>query len=176
MPKVFRLSVFTLGVDISYKHDSVPFPNPRRRKMKKTFSLRVVLSVVTGRLLTEPKGPRDNGIGDLYEILNHMTEDNLFTHQLPRANKECKPWLLRWFPELANANTHLPRLDRALEVLSDNPIQAIDNWLYLCKADWGMKSEYEIDHIPRDDHDVIDPIDELTQMRGTDEGTFIVEL
>ena len=39
----------------------------------KTFSLRTILTVTTGRLLTKGKTERDNGIGDLYEILGWMS-------------------------------------------------------------------------------------------------------
>lgn len=70
----------------------------------KTFPLRVVLTVTTGRLLTEGKGPRDNGIGDLYEILNWITGDSLYTHQLPRAGKACRPWLLKCFPRVGRGD------------------------------------------------------------------------
>ena len=51
-------------------------------KMTKTFDLGTVLTVTTGRLLTD--------IGNLYEILNFMTGDDLMTHQLPRATEACK--------------------------------------------------------------------------------------
>ena len=37
----------------------------------------------------------------LYDILNWMTGDNLFTHQLPRACRECAPRLLEQHPGLA---------------------------------------------------------------------------
>lgn len=70
----------------------------------KKFPLRDVLTVTTGRLLTKGKGKDDNGIGDLYKILGHMTgDDGVMTHQLGRFSEECKPWLLKWFPELAEA-------------------------------------------------------------------------
>ena len=29
----------------------------------------------------------------IYDILNFLTGDNLYTHQLPRAMRECEPWL-----------------------------------------------------------------------------------
>lgn len=138
----------------------------------KRFPLRVVLSASTGRLLTEPKGPHDNGIGDLYEILNWMTNDNLMTHQLPRAAGECQPWLLRWFPELRGANECLGDLGKMLE--QGDPRIAIEMWLETM-AIGGMKREYEVPQIPRDDHDVIDPYDELVQMRGSDEGIILVK-
>lgn len=58
------------------------------------FNLGTVLTVTTGRLFCP--------IGDLYEILNHMTGDNLFTHQLPRASEAAKPVLLAAYPRLAS--------------------------------------------------------------------------
>lgn len=69
----------------------------------KAFSVRTILSVTTGRLLTESAGPDDNGLGDMYRLLEWMTGESPFTHQLPRFGKECEPWLLGWFPELAAA-------------------------------------------------------------------------
>ena len=39
------------------------------------FPLRVVLTVTTGRLLTERRDAKDNGISDVYEILGHMTQE-----------------------------------------------------------------------------------------------------
>lgn len=75
----------------------------------KTFPLGVVLTVTTGRLLTKSKSQNDNGIGDLYDILGHMTGDSPFTHQLGRFAAECKPWLYRWFPEIEHqSNLVLP--------------------------------------------------------------------
>ncbi len=57
----------------------------------KQFSTAQVLTVITGSLLCE--------VGDLYEILNHMTGENLFTHQLPRAADLCAPELLKQLPQ-----------------------------------------------------------------------------
>lgn len=47
----------------------------------KRFHLGDVLSITTGHLLS----PRH--MEGVYEILNHMTGDQLFTHQLPRASR-----------------------------------------------------------------------------------------
>lgn len=58
------------------------------------FPLGDVLSIVTGRLLSE------RHMGGVYEILNHMTGEDLYTHQLVRAAEVCKPALLKQFPEL----------------------------------------------------------------------------
>ena len=129
----------------------------------KQFPLRVVLTVTTGRLLTERKGERDNGIGDLYELLNWMTNDDLFTHQLPRASRECKPWLLRWFPELERfgSDESLSVLDAAIK--EHGPDIGCGAWL----LSLGQTSSYDVPRIPRDDHEYIDPIQEAAEMAGT---------
>lgn len=134
------------------------------------FPLRVVLTVATGRLLTKSSKQNDNGIGDLYEILNWMTSDNLFTHQLPRAGVECKPWLLRWFPELQRAIDELPLLDRLLE--KETPSNACEAWLLEMKRH--MREVYDVPKITADDHDVKDPLTELVDMRGGTDGIIPV--
>lgn len=58
-----------------------------------TFKTEVVISAFTGRMLT-------NDIGNIYEILNFLCNDNLFTHQLPRAGRFVKPFILQQHPEL----------------------------------------------------------------------------
>jgi len=149
----------------------------------KRFPLRVLLTVTTGRLLTKSKGPRDNGIGDLYEILGWMTNYQPFTHQLPRFGEECKPWLLRWFPELKAFDTQLEEkygagsLDymlRCVEAAGHPADSAIESWLARWQVDFGAQDAYDVPRIPRDDHGVKNPFDELVEMRGTDEGIVIV--
>lgn len=75
--------------------------------MKKTFSTLAVLTVMTGWMLVRPKKQGDNGIGQVYELQNWLVSGNLMTHQLTRVQKECEPWLRRWFPELANLNDEI---------------------------------------------------------------------
>ena len=67
--------------------------------MSKDFHLGDILTVTTGRLVSPTH------MDGIYGILNYMTQDNLYTHQLPRASDQCKPWLLRWHPELAEVDT-----------------------------------------------------------------------
>lgn len=64
----------------------------------KDFHLGDILSITHDRLVSP------NGIGGVYDILNFMTGDNLFTHQLPRAGKAAKPVLLEQHPQLAEIN------------------------------------------------------------------------
>ena len=61
---------------------------------KRNFHLGDVLSITTGKLLS----PRL--IEGVYDILNYMTGENLFTHQLPRARDVCNPYILKQHPQL----------------------------------------------------------------------------
>jgi len=65
----------------------------------KNFHIGDVLSITTG-LLVSPR--RMDGI---YDILNWMTGESLFTHQLPRVMKEAQPVLLKFHPQLADVVT-----------------------------------------------------------------------
>jgi len=75
-------------------------------KTTKSFTIGAVLSVTTGRLVCD--------IGDVYDILNHITGDNLFTHVLPRACRFAEPLILEAFPELklCGLESSLASLDR----------------------------------------------------------------
>lgn len=140
----------------------------------KTFALGDVLSITTGRLVSE------SHIGGVYQILNWMTRDNLFTHQLSRVRKECAPWLLRWFPELKNARVWL--LDQMIKEGDDNTVvhdliagdvkaermTACAEWVKIEIGAFELLREYEVPRIPIDDHERKHPYDELVVMRGTD--------
>ena len=114
--------------------------------MKKTFGLGAILSITTGKLLCD--------IGGVYQILNYMTQDKLYTHQLPRATKECAPWLLRQHPQLANLDAS--GVDRDSWV----------GWLSGQTAKFG--ESLSVEPIPKDDHDEIEPLQELIDMVGPD--------
>lgn len=130
----------------------------------KPFPLRDVLTVTTGRLLTVRKGERDNGIGDLYELLNWMTGDSLYTHQLGRASDVCRPYLLSLYPELANANDALSLLDSALA--TRDPYDAIERWLAQLKMIAPeIKDFYDVPPVP-EGWTTIDPLIELESMVG----------
>lgn len=66
--------------------------------MIREFYLGDILSITTDRLVSPRK------MDGVYEILNYMTGDDLFTHQLPRAADECAPELLRQHPQLADVD------------------------------------------------------------------------
>ena len=114
--------------------------------MSKKFSLGAVLSVGGDRLMCD--------IGDVYKILNYMTDDNLYTHQLPRAAKECRPYILKEHPFL------LEYIDMQDEINSENYLIKLAEF----EMNWG--SEIEVEPIPKDDHSRKDALKELEEMVG----------
>lgn len=129
------------------------------------FSLRTVLTITTGKLLTESSDPKDNGIGDVYKILSHMVGYSVFTHQLPRIGKQVEPILLKKFPELGNVD--LVALDAALKPVEGDRArveEVIAAWA-AAEIARGLAPDYEIEPLtnpepPRD------PLGELIEMVG----------
>lgn len=62
------------------------------------FHLGDILSITTGKLVSP------DHMDGVYRILNHLTGDDLFTHQLPAAAKTMTPVLLAQFPQLATVD------------------------------------------------------------------------
>lgn len=121
------------------------------RKSRK-FHLGTILTIVVGKLLS----PRL--MDGVYDILNYMTSDNLYTHQLPRAADECKYYLLLEMPWLNEIDDS--------SVNGEN----YETWLNDQVKKYG---EYHtIYPIHSEDHKRIDPIEELKQM-GVDEDKII---
>ena len=116
----------------------------------KTFKLEEVLSAVSGVLLCK--------IDKVYEVLNHLTGDSLFTHQLPRAGRVCRIPVFKQHPFLKEIDT------------SDiNP----ENWqekLAVIKA----KYPNEVELYPIQNWTHIDPIDEAFDMMNGDDSKIIV--
>lgn len=109
----------------------------------KSFPLGTVLSITTGYMLAP------NGISGVYEILNHMTGDSIYTHQIPRVCKECGPVLLRRFPQLAeiDASTVTP-----------------ETWpAFMNDLSQRYPAELEIEPLAPGEHYQIDPISELAE-------------
>ena len=137
----------------------------------KEFHLGDILSITTERLVA----PR--GMDAVYDILNYMTGDNLFTHQLPRAYDECRPWLIRqhaWLDDPAIAVIAEGELSLMLEKVADGDRKSlVVGWLSKLTAKYGEM--HMVETIPADDHEKIHPYDELVIMRGTDEGIVVVD-
>lgn len=81
----------------------------------KEFATVDVLSTVTGVLIGKIDG--------VYEVLNWMTGESVFTHQLPRISREAQPVVLAMHPALQQA------VDEAERVSTENWEAWRDTWL-----------------------------------------------
>jgi hypothetical protein len=59
---------------------------------QKVFDLGAILNITTCRLLTN--------MDDIYEVLNYLTGDSIYTHQIPRVIKVARSYVLSLYPEL----------------------------------------------------------------------------
>ena len=136
----------------------------------KQFHLGDVLSIATNRLVS----PRH--IDGVYDILNFMTGDNLFTHQLPRASDECKPYLVEQFPHLATAemDSVIAELGDALKSKNGKAQveKVVADWLAKQVAKYGEM--FAVKPIPTDAHEVKNPIAEAAEMMGGPEKVIVV--
>lgn len=133
----------------------------------KKFPLAHILSITTGRLMCE--------IGGVYEILNFITGDNLYTHTLPRASKFASPLILELHPELKDtwSPKNAARFDELLDdakARNEPPSAAIGIWLNWMKqpAQCGLQDEYEIES-QESKWEPRNPIEELVEMMGGEE-------
>lgn len=111
---------------------------------EKLFHLGDILSITTGRLVSK------RGMEGVYEILNFMSGDSLYTHQLPRVSKECAPVILAKYPQLAE-----------VDAIGLNPENHLA-WLDKVCAEYG--EEMLIEALPKHAHEFIDPMSELVEM------------
>lgn len=116
----------------------------------KTFDLGTVLTVTTGRLLTN--------MGKLYNILDFMVNDNLMTHQLPRATQACEGLLLAQFPKLNEVV--VPEKFEFDAGDPDSLKKAVNDWLDTQKAIYGNAFEVE----PLESFEHKNPLTELAEM------------
>ena len=109
----------------------------------KQFHIGDILTVTTGKLVSL------RHMEGVYEILNFMCGDSLYTHQLPRASKECRPYLIAQHPQLAAVTGD--------EVTPEN----FGEWLAAQVATHG---EYlPVNPLPAHAHEFIDPLSELAE-------------
>lgn len=111
------------------------------------FHLGDILSITTGRLVSL------RHMDGVYEILNFLTGDNLFTHQLPRAYREMRPRLLAQHPDLAEVD--------ASDVTPENHRQWINEQITRYGEMRSVRPEQQF-------HEVRDPVAEAEEMMGPD--------
>jgi hypothetical protein len=89
----------------------------------------------------------------VYDLLGYMTGDELFTHQLPRASRECEPALLAQHPDLADVKVP-DRFENEAAV-----------WLWLAAQVDRYGMTREVSPLPAGDHTRIDPTAELRMLK-----------
>ncbi len=142
--------------------------NPDDDDDAREFPLGTVLTISDGRFV-DP-----DGIGGLYEILNFMTGDNLYTHQLPRGMRECKPDLLRQHPVLADIRIKeiLDTMGAKIDILSaakateDVIRQVVADAVETIATHVVGAASLRVRPLPIGDHVAIDPIREAVEQFG----------
>lgn len=109
----------------------------------KEFATADVLSTITGRLMGE--------IGGVYEVLNWMTGESVFTHQLPRISREARPVIVEMHPHLQQA------IDEAHQITPENWRQ----WRSAWEDRYGPT--IAVPKFMADTHERIDPLSELAE-------------
>lgn len=113
------------------------------------FPLADILSMTTGRLLSR------RHMDGIYEIANHMTGDNFFTHQLPRAAEACGPALLGQHPQLR-------------DVTPPEDIDAPDLMAWLADTERQHGDQLPVTPLPAGAWQHQNPIEELCDMVGAE--------
>lgn len=114
----------------------------------RSFHISDVLSAYSGYLVST------RHMDGVYEVLNYLTGDNLFTHQLPRAMDECKDWLESQHPIL-----------KEIDCSGLNP-ETLPAWVERIVAKYG--ETLAIKPLPPEGHEFRHPVEELESMVGKD--------
>ncbi len=82
--------------------------------MAKEFHLGALISVTTGAMVCPTGDPKE-----FFDLLNYMTADNLDSHEIAGAMKECRPFLLKQFSFLSDINIQRVNSENFQEWLSE---------------------------------------------------------
>jgi len=138
----------------------------------KQFHLGDILSITTGMLVS----PRH--IDGIYDILNFMTGDDLYTHALPRASGECRPYLAEQFPQLVTVEMNLAttELRDALSGvnITEERRTIVDDWLAKQISQYG--EIFSVSPLPKGAHTVKDPFTEFSDVSGGLEKVYVVNV
>lgn len=131
------------------------------------FHLGDILSITTGRLVS----PRH--MDGIYDILNFLTDDNLFTHQLPRVCREVAPWMREQYPDLFPGNRlvdfWIEAMDRAAELAGEDKEKrnvAVQMFIEHIRSAFNLETMLPVKRMPKNQHTSINPFEELSAMVG----------
>lgn len=117
----------------------------------KVFALGQVLSIATGHLMCS--------MNEVREILNFLHDDNLYTHQLPRASDDARPWLRESLPWLEDITCN--------EVTRGNWLDRLKRY----EAKYGAL--HSLEPIPHNEELKRHPVAELADMVGKDRAIIV---
>ena len=112
----------------------------------KAFPTLDVLGATSGFLLAD--------MGGIYQVLNFMTGQDLFTHQLPRAMESAREAYIYFNPAM------IPFFAEIKKMAPEQIVAARDFWL----MKYGPTLDVPL--IAPDKYEAKDPISELIDMRG----------
>lgn len=127
-------------------------------KVTVVFDMATILTVICKRLYAP-------SIKNLYEILNYMTGDKVFTHQLIRIADEMTPVILAQYPDLQEL------VETEKETVTEENFKE-----FLTDAIQKYGNEFPIIPCGLFEHKVIDPQEEMEQMmKGREDKIFIID-
>lgn len=124
----------------------------------KQFHIGDLITVTTGRLVST------RHMDGVYDILNWMTGESLFTHQLPRVSREAEPVLTELYPQLSKASlaTDLKELDcRLAQAANEQARGVVNTWVDELSDRLGLM--FAVPKLSGDQHERIDPMSELAE-------------
>lgn len=122
------------------------------------FHIGDILSITTGKMVSP------SGMQGIYNILNYLTGEDLYTHQLPRAMRVCAPHLLEQHPQLTEVQT------------TDSEISESDFKLWLYEQMMMYGRMLPVEPLPKNVYQPMNPVEEAIWVRGSAEGIYVVEV
>ncbi len=113
---------------------------------ERNFDLGTVLTVTTGRLFTD--------MDNLYDVLNYLSNDEIYTHQIPRVIRTAGAYVLQKYPQLDGVGK---------DVVINNE-QDVKTFLDRQKDVYG--DSFGLSPMPEELCQHIDPIEEAIDMRS----------
>ena len=108
------------------------------------------MKFTTGEIISAGLGKLACDLEGVYKIMNFLTGDNLFTHQLPRAFHSCEAWVIEQHPWL-----------RELDTSALNP----QTWrVWLADAETRFGKMHELLPLPEGQWHSVDPIREAVEL------------
>lgn len=107
------------------------------------------MKITTGQLLSLGTGKLCCDISLVYEALNFLTGDNIYTHVIPRAMRTCEPWVRKQHAWLATVD--------------ESKCNTETVWTWLAEIEATHGKTHEIEALPEGIWQAKDPVAELME-------------